>query len=113
MYADALDDIARQVAAGAMSRRSAHRAAAAVMVAGSFRGLAGRPPGGRGRVLRAAVADESPDCDWSGAGPDCEGALALMAACVRTCTTTGIGCAGCMVSTRNQAERCEERLKCT
>ena len=114
MNADALDDIARQVATTPMSRRAAVKAVVTAMVAGPFLGTPRRPPsGGRLTLVGSALADASPECDWGGAGVDCAAVLAAVAACTVTCAKTITGCAGCLSTTvRNQAEKCVKKLNC-
>jgi hypothetical protein len=82
MNPDALDDLARQVAATPTSRRAMLKAVAV----GALLGLPGRTSKHRLPPARAVSTGSDPVCNWSGAALDCLNLGLSGVACYAKCS---------------------------
>lgn len=111
MDPDALDGLARQVAATPTSRRATIKAVAAAIAVGPLLSLPSRtsklglPPAG------AVPASSLPVCDYSAGALPCLSLLGTTAACFVKCETV-ILCGACIIDILNKAKACSDKLNC-
>lgn len=110
---DALDDLARQLAAATVSRRTTLKAMAVSLTAGLFLDRHHGPA----RPSSPQPASTGPQCDWSAAGADCGRSVVQTAACAASCakvatTLDYAACAACVSGIADSLSKCESKLNC-
>jgi hypothetical protein len=113
MRPDALDTLARQLAAAPASRRVTLQAAG-ISLAGLLLGLPRRPPG---HELPAASSYATPTCSWGNAAPYCAACLLGTAVCAGACAVPvtppqWAACAACLAGWASACNDCREHLNC-
>jgi hypothetical protein len=109
MNSDALDDLARQLAATPASRRATLKAMAATIATGSLFGIHHRASK-RGPPAAPTVANTSTVCNWDAGSAACLAFLAALAKCTEAKTLPAI--AACAISLPLLAKKCHDDLNC-
>jgi hypothetical protein len=116
MNSDALDDLARQLAAASASRRAALKAMAAAVVAGPIFGLPGRSPTLGLPAARAIPASSIAGCDYKAGAKACGALEVAIAKCYNKCFSKGfinwIPCTFCRAGLQKLADACHAALNC-